>query len=231
MLVGFHSEGWDHLILRAFLAKLLSIPEEDIEPDVVDSSGRGWGFVLELLPKALHRFYGKCARLAVVGVDNDGNRNLLEEGLSEDPRRPRHWLHAPGQPAAAACRWCQFKACVDAVVPRLNWIPNKPGSDWPVVVVVPVEAIEAWLLVSQALVHHGTGSLHAENELRSLYKLRFYGKPVPTQTDVESKAVPLVRALDLAGLAALERHARSFAQFADHVRADRDKITKGVNCW
>ncbi len=38
MRVGFHCEGWDHLILRAFLAKTLSISEETITPDYIDSS-------------------------------------------------------------------------------------------------------------------------------------------------------------------------------------------------
>lgn len=75
MLVGFHTEGWDHLVLRAFLAKLLGISEDDMEPDQLSSNGRGWNFVVDMLPKALHRFYGKCAQLAVIGIDNDGNRD------------------------------------------------------------------------------------------------------------------------------------------------------------
>ncbi len=60
MLVGFHAEGWDYLVLRAFLAKLLGLHEDEIEPDQLNSSGRGWRFVFEMLPKALRRFYNKC---------------------------------------------------------------------------------------------------------------------------------------------------------------------------
>ncbi len=61
ILVGFHVEGWDHLILRAFLAKLLGLAEGEIETDYLSGAGRGWRFVVETLPKVLHRFYGKCA--------------------------------------------------------------------------------------------------------------------------------------------------------------------------
>lgn len=51
----------------AFLAKLLGLHEDEIEPDQLNSSGRGWRFVFEMLPKALRRFYNKCA----VGGDWD----------------------------------------------------------------------------------------------------------------------------------------------------------------
>lgn len=46
ILVGFHVEGWDHLILRCFVAVLLGVPEEELEPDWIDVPGRGWDFVL-----------------------------------------------------------------------------------------------------------------------------------------------------------------------------------------
>ena len=45
--VGLLAEGHDHLILVAFLAKLLDIPEEELESDPIEGSGRGgWQFVL-----------------------------------------------------------------------------------------------------------------------------------------------------------------------------------------
>src|SRR5438552_896914 len=104
ILVGFHVEGWDHLIFHVLLSKLLDIPEADIQPDWIDVPGRGWAFVIDTLPKALKRFYGQCAQAVVVGIDNDGNRDLTTLGESEDPARPRHWLHAPN--ANPSCRWC-----------------------------------------------------------------------------------------------------------------------------
>ncbi len=230
MLVGFQTEGWDHLILRVFLAKLLDIPEEEIKPDQLSSNGRGWHFVMALLPKSLRRFYGKCAQLAVVGVDNDGNRDLMNTGAAEDPEHPRHWIHADGM-FVADCRWCQLRQTIKSTRPFLNWIPSKRGGDWPVVLAVPVEAIEAWLLAAQALLFAGQGSLHAENERRDLHKRRFYGKPVPTKIDVETKALPLIRALDTEKLRQLEEISKSFGLFAKQVESVRCAVLSAPDCW
>jgi hypothetical protein len=43
--VGLLTEGSDHLIICAYLAKLLGLPEEDLEPDVIGGMGHGWHFV------------------------------------------------------------------------------------------------------------------------------------------------------------------------------------------
>jgi len=127
--VGFHVEGWDHLILRAYLAKLLELPEDDIDPDWIDAPGRGWEFVLQVIPSALKRFYGKCAQFAVVGVDNDGNVDLDAQGIGEDPKHARHDLHVGS--INAECRWCQIDQIVRRVRPELNWLPEKPGTHCP----------------------------------------------------------------------------------------------------
>jgi hypothetical protein len=50
------------------LAKLLGVSESDLKPDFIDGSGRGWQFVQDLLPKALNRFYGRCAQFAIVAL-------------------------------------------------------------------------------------------------------------------------------------------------------------------
>src|SRR5574340_1197991 len=158
ILVGFHVEGGVHLILRAYLAKLAGVPEDHIETDWIDQSGRGWEFVRRLLPKALRRFYHKCARVAVVGMDNDGNLDLMRRaGARHDPSRPRHCLHDDEGSSAAECRVCQIERCVEEVGSELNWLPEKRGRDWLVLIAVPVETIEAWLLVTQALVDRGRG--------------------------------------------------------------------------
>ena len=229
MLVGFHVEGWDHLILAVYLSKLLEIPDAQIEADVVDGSGRGWSFVLEWLPKALRRFYGRCARVAVIGIDNDGNLDLTRTGLPEDPRRPRHWRHVTG--TVASCRWCQLHACAEATRPHLNWLPGKPGVQWPILIAVPVEMVEAWLLISRAIVDPGSGSLHAENEPRRGQKQQFYGKPEATKVDVEARALPLLRAMTAGNIATLESYSKSFAQFAEQVRQHRDRILDESDCW
>jgi hypothetical protein len=91
ILVGFHCEGHDYRILRAYLAKLMTISEAEIEADVTGGAGgTGWQSVLQNIPKALKRFYGKCAQLAVIGLDNDGNADLLSTGAPEDASLPRH---------------------------------------------------------------------------------------------------------------------------------------------
>ena len=167
MLVGIHAEGWDHLILHAYLAKLLGVSESDLKPDFIDGSGRGWQFVQEFVPKAL----------------------------------------------------------------KLNWLPEKPGTLWPIVITVPVEMIESWLLATQAVVQPVSGSLHAESEHRRDQKLRFYGRPEPTRQDVETVALPLIRALQPNHVALLRVHSRSFAQFADQLDHNRERILGSCDCW
>lgn len=80
ILVGFHVEGWDHLVLRSFVAVLLGVPGEEINPDWIDVPGRGWDFVLKNVGPAIQRFYYRCAELAVIGIDNDGNEDLTHTG-------------------------------------------------------------------------------------------------------------------------------------------------------
>ncbi len=61
ILAGFHVEGNDHLILLALLAKIVQLPEQEIEVDRIDALGRGWQFVLASIPNVLKRFYARCA--------------------------------------------------------------------------------------------------------------------------------------------------------------------------
>lgn len=217
MLVGLHVEGWDHLILRAYLAKILGCLEADLEPDWIDGPGRGWQFVIGTIPKALRRFYHKCVQFVVVGIDNDGNVDLRNWKLHEDSAHPRHWLHVQQRETCERCRWCQVNAQVAATRPALNWLPKKSEAEWPVIVVVPVEVMEAWLLISLALLNPGSGSLDAEREPRRGLKQKFYGKPEPTRGDVEKVALPLIRALGIEQLEALKGHSKSFEQFAQQV--------------
>jgi len=229
MLVGIHAEGWDHLILQAYLAKLLEVSEADFKADFIDGSGRGWRFVQEFLPKALKRFYGQCAQLAIVAQDNDGNLDLLNKGLTEDSTRPRHWNH-PNE-TSQTCRFCRLQELVQHTRPELNWLPEKPGSDWPIIITVPVEMIESWLLVTQALVLSGSGSLQAEMEQRHAQKLRLYGKPEPTRHDVEITALPMIRALKPGQIADMRSYSHSFAQFADQIATHRERILGSRDCW
>jgi hypothetical protein len=228
ILVGFHAEGYDYLILRAFIAKLLPVEEDFITSDVIGTDGQGWQQVLELLPKALGRFYGKCAAAAVIGIDNDGNLDLNQTQANEDPKHPRHWNHAPdGEPA---CRWCEIQRRVSQRLPSLNWHPNKSSATWPVLIAVPVEAVEAWILATQALVEPPAGRLVAERGPRSTYKRELYGGPAATKEHVEGIALPFIRRLTAQNLQTLQQHSHSFDLFASQVHHHRDMILNPPAC-
>ena len=215
MLIGFHAEGHDHLILRALLARLLEIPEGSIVPDQIDLPSRDWQQILATTPQALRRFYGRGARAAVIAVDNDGGLDVAATGAPEDPRHPRHWNHVG---AIDLCRQCGLDKIKVSVANSLNW-NTAVKSPWPIVVAVPVEAIESWLLILAAAVNPGKGSLHAEREARGSQKMRLYARPAATLVDVENVALPLIRSSTAAQFSALSTHSKSFKLFENQVLA------------
>jgi hypothetical protein len=227
--VGLLTEGHDHLILRAYLAKLLGIHEDEIEADVPDGTGHGHQYVAANIDRALRRFYGQCAQLAILSIDNDGNLNLRASGGQEDPTRPRHWLHK--DVVDPSCRWCFVHEQAEQTRPALNWIPSKPPNRWPIVIAVPVESIEAWLLTTHAILVPGKGSLHAEQELRTSFKTRFYGRPAAILEDVHSMALPMIRQLEVEQLQRLQDCSKSFTNFAEQVREWRDELLTAPPCW
>ena len=228
--VGLLTEGHDHLILHAYLARLLDVPEGELEPDVIDGTGHGWQFVERTIDRALRRFYGRCAQLAVLSMDNDGGIDLRAAGGQEDPRHPRHWLHAD-QGVRPGCRWCAIHEGAEQTRPALNWLPHKPGDRWPIVIAVPVEAIEAWLLATRAIIVPGSGSLHAEQERRGPMKHQMYGRPGARREDVEQIALPLIRQLETDQIPVLRAHSRSFSDFAGQVDRYREEILTDPPCW
>jgi hypothetical protein len=222
LLIGFHAEGNDALVLCALLAKLLDVDEGAITPDIIDSADRGWNFVLKIAPKALHRFYAKCARAAILCVDNDGNDNLERTGKKEDPRHPRHWNHF-GE-SVERCRYCALERIVETTRPELSWL--HPGGQWPVLIAVPVEMIESWLLVAGAVSTSfpGAGDVKAESHRRADQKQRFYGKPQASRQDIEAKALPLLRALTKEQIDKVRQNSQSFRLFAEQVDRARGRI-------
>ncbi len=228
--VGFHVEGWDYLILAAFLARLLEYDEATISPDLVERDDRGDTSITPLVRKALHQFYNNCDCCVVVGMDNDGNRDLTRTGDAEDPKRPRHANHLGRR--NGKCRFCQLEDAVARARPELNWLAAKPGATWPVLIAVPVEMIETWLLTCRAIVGHGDGGLfQAERLPRSVLKRRFYGKPVATKKDVETIALGLVRSMSMDQFGALATYSKSFGLFRNQVAAQRDAILAPHDCW
>lgn len=222
-LVGFHVEGNDYLILRALAAKLLAISEDDIVPVDLDTSGRGWDFVLSFIPNALKRFYAQCAQFAIVGVDNDGDVDLDRAGANEDPNHPRHDNHHGA--VLAGCRYCQIMQAIAQVRPQLNWIPKKPGSTWPILVAVPVEMIETWLLILR------DGNPSFQRRPRSVQKQLLYGRPVATKSEVLRVALPLVHNMTAADAAGLARVSPSFQDFSGQIFAASALICSTSDCW
>lgn len=222
ILAGFHAEGNDYLILHALLAKLLPMREEDILIDFIDSPGRGWQFVLEFIPKALHRFYGRCAQVAIVGIDNDGGVDLERVGVPEDPSHPRHENHQGT--TSLLCRYCRIEEIVSRTRPQLNWIPKKPGNTWPILISVPVEMIETWLLILQ-------GNPNAQLKPRAGQKQLLYGRPVATRDDVLSIAIPLVRSMTQADCENLLRISASFRDLHGQLEVARSLIFGDQECW
>lgn len=222
ILVGFHVEGNDHIILHALIAKMLGLAKEDITIDFIDASGRGWQFVLELIPRALKRFYSQCAQFAVIGVDNDGNLDLDRTGVPEDPHHPRHDNH-PEQ-VLEECRFCKISQIISNIRPQLNWIQKKPGHHWPILVAVPVEMIETWLLLLR-------GTQGIQRKPRSVQKQMLYGRPAATRADVEEIALPLVDAINAETIAMLAQESNSFRNFLDQVTAARLIILGEADCW
>lgn len=227
MRVGFHLEGWDHLIVRTFLARLLYLPEEELRVEQVEIGSRGWQSIVQVMPQALKRFYYSCIQFAVVGIDNDGNCDLVKTGASEDPRRPRHWNHAEQH---ADCRYCRVMELVERTRPQLSGLSQKPAATWPVLVVVPVESIETWLLTLRAIVA-GQGGVYFEKELRQVLKQRFYGRPAAARQDVEDIALPLIRAATLEQLTSLRLACKSFDLFVAQLEAARSMILGPRDCF
>ncbi len=228
ILVGFHVEGWDHLIVRSFLAALLGIPEGELVPDWIDAPGRGWQFVLRNVDQALRRFYTMCAQLAVIGVDNDGNMDLVRSGAREDPRHPRHWNHAG---PTTGCRHCAIDETVARVRASLPALPQKPPQTWPVIVVVPVETVEAWVLELQAIINPAIGLAQAERRQRGSFKMALYGQPEATRAGVERVALPLIRSATAAQIGELRNRSCSFDLFAAQLEQSRSLIMGPRDCW
>lgn len=228
ILVGFHTEGWDFLILRSLVAALLGIEEDEIVADWIERPGRGWDFVLKNVRPTMQRFYSQCAQFAIFSVDNDGSEDLARSGALEDASRPRHWNHSS---AHERCRFCQLDALIRQERSMLSGLPQKPPQTWPVLIAIPVEAIEAWLLELQAIVSPPKGMARAEARGRLRFKEMLYSKPAAPRPDVERIALPLIRSATSAQLDELRERSRSFALFADQVDESRPIILGPRDCW
>jgi len=216
--VGIYCEATDWMILKAFVCRTLQKKPSGIEVIETPSKGGSFATFAGALPTFLHKYYKQCVSLVVVCTDNDGKIDLTRPGApSEDPKHPRHARHA-GQ-RLEACRHCVLEEKVKDARPALRYLPPKDGMHWPIVVTVPVEAIESWLLTARALVTQGDKYMRAEDlPGGSRLKTAFYGRPFVTTPDVISKALPVINdpALDLSDLAA---YSPSFRLFVESLQA------------
>jgi hypothetical protein len=212
--IGFHLEGrTDDSVLHVLVARLLEVQRERIEVQLNEVRTRGIGQLLSSLPQAIQKFWFIGARAVVVGMDNDGE-NIIGE---QDPRHPRHWLHE------AACERCRYCRCVHQTRRALGLLPSDRAEEirqWPVVISVPVEALEAWLLEEAHLVGRRPHR-PAEALPHSQLKWKLYGRPFPTREDIERIAIPIAQRADLDSL---RQRSRSFALFADSVTGSRRRI-------
>ena len=116
------------------------------------------------------------------------------------------------------CRHCILEESVGQTKPQLRYLASKDAACWPVIVTVPVEAIESWLLTAKALIAPGSGNMRAEDlPAGKRLKEAFYDRPLVTTSDVESKAVGVITNPAL-NLDALAEHSQSFRLFFDSVR-------------
>ncbi len=228
IVVGFHVEGNDYLILKSFVARVANLVEADIVSDFCPASSRGWQAIVETIPAAIRRFYSRCAQFAVIGIDNDGNDDLSHSGKQEDAHRPRHWNHSNSN---VDCRFCKLQALVIKERARLVPLPQKPPVTWPVFIAVPVETIEAWILELQAIVDPQKGIALAENRDRAKFKSMLYGMPTATQERIERIALPLIRNATSEQLNLLAQRCRSFDLFANQVLQNLPIIHGARDCW
>lgn len=228
IVVGFHVEGNDYLILKSFVARVANLVEADIVEDFCPAPSRGWQAIVETIPAAIRRFYSRCAQFAVIGIDNDGNDDLIHTGKQEDAHRPRHWNHSNPN---VDCRFCKLQALVIKERARLPPLPQKPAATWPVLIAIAVETIEAWVLELQAIVDPTKGMAQAENRNRSSFKVKLYGMPAATQERIERIALPLIRNATVEQINLLRQRCRSFDLFAEQVAHNLPIILGPRDCW
>jgi len=222
--IGYHCEGWDHLILHTMLCRLLDRGEDFAVPQVIRVEHcLNVDEVLSLSAKALKKFYYQLRSLAVVlAVDNDGREDLRKTGNLQDLNHPRHWAHEGGH--HGCCKQCRLTGMAETTREHLHMTGFVPGPQWPVVITVPVEAIETWLLIARGLSREGSNAdLDAERRPGgSRLKMDFWGEPFATRAVVEEQALPLIRSLDdIHGIAS---YSRSFQLLVDQVDSLRDRI-------
>lgn len=219
-LIGLHLEGrQDERVFEALLTGLLKLGPGVLTFKRLSQRASGYQDVITKLPVALANFWEQGASGVVVGVDNDGEPRVVSGAFSPDPHRPRH-THDHVPVSTAKCRYCRLVDAVEQRRATLRHRGRRRPSAWPVVIAVPVEALESWLLWGADMVDRRR-ERRPEDLPKSQLKQRLYDRPHATRQDVETIAVPIAEQMDLDGL---RRDVESFHLFAEAVEANRDLL-------
>lgn len=216
----FCESNTDSLILQALICRVLSKDTSEIQTSEILSRGGSFKSFCGAVPDVLRKLRKEDASVVVVCTDNDGKVDISKpNALPEDPKHPRHARHV-GQ-VDENCRHCLLVKAVQDTLPRLGY-PGRVDSAPTVIVTVPVEAIESWLLTARALAGGPDGKYLRAEDLPAGEKLKLalYGRPFVVTPDVESKAVPILNNTNL-DLDQLAEYSPSFRLFLHALREAR----------
>ncbi|AUX20254.1 uncharacterized protein SOCEGT47_007200 [Sorangium cellulosum] len=249
-------EGWQWVFQRRKLPRLMGEfgDVKPYDPSLLNKARRGIGVDASApnvrMARAVARaissvgyYHLEVSELKSLGsgqpterIDYYGGRlpdflAFTRTGAQEDASRPRHWNHASTHERQERCRFCRLNALITEARSTLSALPQKPPQTWPILIALPVETIEAWLLELQAIVSPPRGLARAEARGRARLKEMLYGKPAATRSDVENIALPLIRSATPTQLGQLRERSKSFALFADQVDRSKPILLGPRDCW
>lgn len=213
MWIGYCCEETDWPILHCLVCRLLGRAEESVDHDVaLVRYSRGCTQVLALVPNELRRFYSCRSVAAVIGVDNDDYD-------------PCHHMHeSRGEPRNEGCPFCRLQQEAERTRERMVSVAGFVTKyEWPVIISVPVQAIEAWLLTARDLLGYPDGDRHAEQlGDRDAMKRRLYPAGAAVGSAVSEVALPLLRALP--DVREIGNYSRSFRALVEQVDSLKIRI-------
>jgi hypothetical protein len=166
---------------------------------------REGGFVpaLMLAHRVTRNAFRAGADAVVLAVDNDGSESL--HSSVNHLKRDEH------------CRWCSLHFAANAAEVQ-RWAKAE-GRSFEVIVGVPVQTLETWLLLANDYPFPGPPeALGRDATGRASLKRALYGTPRPDSTLMRERALPLIERLDVAAVLA---RSESFRHFAEQVAALR----------